>query len=163
MLLLASCKRGPEPFATKVTYEARKSGFDVIVYSKGRVQPYQDLTDDAPTVAVVCPRGKVGHPFRIDLPPWNRPPPHDVTVSLGAKTTSMSWEPAYREGTLTRALSEAGFGTPDAAELAELPDSIGSVSTGPKGTRIAGQTLALFVGPADFQAQAAPTIASCSP
>ena len=161
-LIVASCHRGPEPFATKATYLAAKSGVRVIAYAKGAVPPQRDTTSDAPALAIVCPTGKVGRPFRIDVPPGDVSP-RNVTVSDSGKTTTMSWMPGFREGSLTRALTEAGYGPPDAAELAEIADDVDAVALGPKSTRIAGQTHALTVAPVDFETNAPPTIASCSP
>jgi len=123
---------------------------------------HQDLATNVPAVAVVCPMKKVGHPFRLEVAPTNAAT-RTVEVTDGKTTTSMSWATSFREGSLAHALDAAGYGTPDAAELAELADAVDSVALGPKGTRIAGQTRTLTVEPVDFEAKAPPTLASCSP
>jgi hypothetical protein len=162
LLLVASCKSGPERFATTATYTAPRSAVRVVVYAKGAVPAHQDLATNAAAEVVVCPTSKVGHAVRLAIAPMNAKP-RTVAVTDGSATTSMSWEPTYREGSLTRALAAAGFPPPDPTELAELADAIDSVALGPKGTRIAGQTRTLVVAPVDFEAHAPPTIASCTP
>ena len=149
-------------FATKATYVAPKSGVRVIAYAKGAVLRHQDSTSDAPALAIVCPTGKAGRPFEIDVPPGNVSS-RNVTVKDSGKTTTMSWMPGFREGSLTRALTEAGYGAADATELAEIADDVDAVALGPKITRIAGQTHALTVASVEFETDAPPTIASCSP
>ncbi|HEY1958179.1 MAG TPA: hypothetical protein VGH28_21315 [Polyangiaceae bacterium] len=145
MLLLASCHRGPEPFATRATYDAPKSGVRAIVYAKGNVQPGHDLADGSSAVVILCPTTKAGRPFRMDVTPENTAP-REPTVTK-----------------LTRELDGAAYPMPDPTEIAELADCIDGVAVGPKGTRIAGQTHRLMVASVDFVARAEPTLASCAP
>ena len=162
MLFVASCKRGPEHFATTATYLAPRSGVRVVAFASGEVPPNQDLATNATAIAVVCPAKKVGHAIHLQVAGMNTHP-RTVRVTDGAKTTSMSWEAGQRELSLANAFEDAGLGVPDSAELSELADAIESVALGPKGTRIAGQTRTLTVAPVDFEAHGPPTIASCPP
>jgi hypothetical protein len=163
LLLCASCKARPERFATEATYDAPRSGLRVVAFAKGAVPPGRDMATGVAVVAVVCPAAThAGRPIRLDVAP-DTAEPRTVSVTDRAAKTSLPWVPGRRDVSLTQALDAAGYGTPDAEEVAELADALDSVALGPKGVRIAGQTRTLLVAKVDFTAHARPTLASCAP
>lgn len=160
-MLVASCKSGPEHFSIEATYVAARTGARVLVYATGEAPTRSALATTASAVAVVCPTTKVGRPVELEVAPPNASPRTVKLTGLAAPAT-LSWAAPEREASLSRVFSSAGYGTPDVAELAELPDAINSVARGPNGVRIAGQTRVLVVEPVDFEARHSPTLASCS-
>lgn len=121
-------------------YEAQRSGYRIVIVSRGYVTSGSDIADHAFTRVQVCPIvAGAGRPFRFSLAA--RPQAPRLFESEEMLTANATWS----ETLLKAVLRAKGYAEPAAAELAGSFRAISNSLSGPKGVILEGQIDAVKV------------------
>jgi len=143
-LILGVCGCGFErPLQSEATYQAPKTGYEIMIRATGVVPAGADIVDVPSGSVEIRPFANLKGKKRITLMVKNEK--HVIYHYDDGNPSAMEWDFRTRNAVYADLLIRAGYERPDADEVKESLEVMYGVMYGPKSTRLKGQTKFLQV------------------